>query len=214
MVLGTWAFWLPSCPRSWPASSPKLGALFLLPQDEFERGALLEGSSAASSPVLWWSPPPLGYTKLNVDGSFHHSSGSMAIGGVLRASDGSWIWGFSAKCGFGSILEAELLALETGLQHAWDRDIRNLLCESDSLEVIQLLNLNNNSLIDPYSALVNEIRVLLAKPWDVRISHIFREANLLADHLARWLHHRDDSVMLWNYPPQSALEFLVANCCV
>ncbi|KAJ1376251.1 Ribonuclease H-like superfamily [Sesbania bispinosa] len=141
-------------------------------QEEFERGALLEGASSASSPVLWWSTPPLG------------------------------------------ILEAELIALKTGLQYACDRDIRNLLCESDSLEVIQLLNLNNNSLIDPYSALVNEIRVLLAKPWDVRISHIYREANLLADHLACWLHHSDDSVMLWDCPPQSALDFLSADCSV
>ncbi|KAJ1436031.1 Reverse transcriptase-like [Sesbania bispinosa] len=83
--------------------------------DDFDRGALLDVATAVRGPDLWWSPPPFGYTKLNVDGSFHHSTGSMAIGGVLCASNGSRIWGFSAKCGVGSILEPELLALKIRL---------------------------------------------------------------------------------------------------
>ncbi|KAJ1415701.1 Ribonuclease H-like superfamily [Sesbania bispinosa] len=108
--------------------------------------------------------------KLNIDGSFNHSTGSIAIGGVLRDSNSFWHWGFSAQGGLGNILEAKFLALKTGLQYAWEK-----------------------------------------KHWEVRITHILREANLLVDHLARSRSTGVGSVMYWDSPPQGALDILAAN---
>ncbi|KAJ1403682.1 Ribonuclease H domain [Sesbania bispinosa] len=116
---------------------------------------------------LWWKIPPMGFSKLNVDGSLHSSDGSMGSGGVLRSSTGAWIWGFSGFHGTGNVVHAELLALRIGLLHVWDTGFRRIHYETDSLEVIHLLQ-NNPSLLDAGSLLLlDEIRELLRRPWEV-----------------------------------------------
>ncbi|KAJ1375954.1 Ribonuclease H-like superfamily [Sesbania bispinosa] len=121
--------------------------------------------------ALWWSPPPSGFFKLNVDGCFNILDGFMGIGGVLRNSAGHWIWGFSAQFVLGSSLEAELRALKA----VWASHGRKI-------------------------------------PWDVRIVHVLREANCLADHMSRLTTYRDGRVQLWDNPPRDALVFLLADC--
>ncbi|KAJ1411857.1 Ribonuclease H-like superfamily [Sesbania bispinosa] len=68
----------------------------------------------------------------NIRGAYNPASGEMGICGVMRNSEGSWQWGFSARCGRGSILEAKLSALKAGLEFAWERNHRFVHCESDS----------------------------------------------------------------------------------
>ncbi|KAJ1375533.1 Ribonuclease H-like superfamily [Sesbania bispinosa] len=90
----------------------------------------------------------------------------MGIGGVLRDSDGHWIWGFSDHCHYGSVIEAELLTLQVGLQYAWEQNHRCILCETDSLEVIHLLKDErpisfSTGLI---GLLLGQIQALLKKP--------------------------------------------------
>ncbi|KAJ1383750.1 Reverse transcriptase zinc-binding domain [Sesbania bispinosa] len=58
--------------------------------------------------TLWWYPPPPNVTKLNVDGSYVARTGLMGIGGLLRDSFGTWLWGFTGSVGQGRILLAEL----------------------------------------------------------------------------------------------------------
>ncbi|KAJ1376124.1 Ribonuclease H-like superfamily [Sesbania bispinosa] len=108
-------------------------------QEDIHLQVALDTDPSFSSAALWWSCPPASFSKLNVDGSFNPVSRAMGIGGVLRDSDGHWIRGFSDHRAYGNILEAKLLALQVGLQYAWEQNHRYILCETDSLEVIHLL---------------------------------------------------------------------------
>ena len=55
-----------------------------------------------------WTPPSVGWVKLNVDGSCNPNSGTISVGGVLRDHLKNWLKGFALNRGVGSILEAEL----------------------------------------------------------------------------------------------------------
>ena len=54
-----------------------------------------------------WSKPPLGWKKLNVDGSLNVVIPSTGAGGALRNENGDWEDGFIARLGSNQIEEAE-----------------------------------------------------------------------------------------------------------
>lgn len=54
---------------------------------------------------LRWIKPPLGYFKLNVDGS-RDGNGVIGAGGVIRDSSGNWIQGFAHHIGSGEVIQA------------------------------------------------------------------------------------------------------------
>ncbi|KAJ1397070.1 Ribonuclease H-like superfamily [Sesbania bispinosa] len=112
---------------------------------------------------LWWSLPPMGAVKLNVDGSCCGHNRAMYIGGVLRGSNGSWICGFSSKEGVGSAL----IAINRALQMAWGKGLRKVICESGSIEVVHLLHLDVILESIPFKDLLLEIRNLMQKNLDV-----------------------------------------------
>ena len=85
-----------------------------------------------------WSKPPPGYLKLNVYGGFLDSQGS--FGGLLRNEDGVWQWGFAGRFDASSALQAELKALQVGLQALLDRNLTRVIIESDSSHAINLIH--------------------------------------------------------------------------
>ena len=58
-------------------------------------------------------------------------------GGLLRDQDGRWISGFSFKLGTCSVLVAELWAILHGLRLAWEKGVRKLTVETDSLVTLK-----------------------------------------------------------------------------
>jgi ribonuclease HI len=141
-------------------------------------------NAAEVQPWVSWHPMAGLATVLNVDGSSLGIPGSSGFGGVLRHSDGSWLYGFAGHVGISSILHAELLALYYGLSAAWEKDYRHIICYSDSTLAIQLVTtgVSNWHL---YAALVRNIQELLARDWTVQVCHTWREANAVADFLAK-----------------------------
>jgi hypothetical protein len=77
---------------------------------------------------------------LNVDGSSNGNPGISGFGGLIRNSFGAWVQGFVGNIGFSNILHVELLAVYYGLAMAWELDIKELWCYSDSKTVIKLLS--------------------------------------------------------------------------
>jgi hypothetical protein len=55
-----------------------------------------------------WTPPPLGSTKLNSDGSARGNSGQASAGGLIRDSSGNWINGYTRNIGFTTSLTTKL----------------------------------------------------------------------------------------------------------
>ncbi|KAJ1428119.1 Ribonuclease H domain [Sesbania bispinosa] len=100
----------------------------------------------------------------------------------------------------GNSLLAELLAFKQGLIIAWERGHKKLIVESDSMEVIHLVN-NQTYYEDQFGEVVRHIQQLLKKDWHVQCIHVMREANLLADLLAKLHNYGVDGVSIWDDPP-------------
>lgn len=88
--------------------------------------------------------------------------------------------------GMCSITNAELWGMYQGLILAWNKGIRLVIVEVDSLCVKQLIQSQTPS-TNASSSLVNGIWELLSRNWQVSVHHIYREANFAADFLATFV---------------------------
>lgn len=105
-------------------------------------------------------------------------------GGILRNEQGEFLFAFAYKLDHCSVLEAELWAIYHGLSIVWGRGFRNLVVESDSANAIRLLSEVRVDL-DPLSHLVRGIKNMISQEAEIRWDHVLREANQLADILAK-----------------------------
>ncbi|KAG7591719.1 Ribonuclease H-like superfamily [Arabidopsis thaliana x Arabidopsis arenosa] len=135
--------------------------------------------------MISWKKPVDGWVKLNTDGASRGNPGLAAAGGVLRQGDGSWYGGFSLNVGICSAPLAELWGVYYGLYIAWERKITRLELEVDSGLVVGFLTAGISD-SHPLSFLVRLCYGFLSRDWIVCISHVYREANRLADGLANY----------------------------
>lgn len=109
---------------------------------------------------------------------------------------------FSTQEGPGDSLLAELLAVKNGLHHAWHMGTRSVLCESDSYEVVSLLNGVESHIYHVYAGIIEEILSLVHRQWAVQFGHVLREANMCADFLAKEAWKMSSSSKEWkDHPP-------------
>lgn len=131
-----------------------------------------------------WLPPIAGVLKVNVDGSSRGSPGPSGIGGVVRNHSKEFVGIFSEAVGMLWAYEAEVLAILKGLQFCKSHCLNHLLIESDSILAVGWVNNKSNR---PWK-LGNELNLIdnLRTELDVlEVAHIFREANPVADDLAK-----------------------------
>ncbi|CAN1135624.1 Putative ribonuclease H protein At1g65750 [Linum perenne] len=119
---------------------------------------------------------------LNTDGSVLRNTGGAAAGGVLRDWQGRTIDAFASNLGSCSITRAEITGVIVGMERAWHWGIRNLEVQTDSRSAVTILE-QTSQLDHQHAALVLQYRRLMERNWLVTITHIFREANHLADAL-------------------------------
>ena len=131
-----------------------------------------------------WSPPQSGVVKFNVDGSALGSPGETGIGGVLRNARREIIGFFSLSTGPGFAYEAEVYALHFALLICQLFVIRNVVLESDSMVAVSWVNNKKNR---PWKLqnYLNHIDHLAKEVNCLQIKHVMREANVLADYLAK-----------------------------
>ncbi|PKI50244.1 hypothetical protein CRG98_029317 [Punica granatum] len=101
--------------------------------------------------------------------------------GVLRNHLGGWIKGFSRTVGSCNSLLAEDSALRDGLIMALNMGIQFLLVELDAKVVCDLVSRMNHDNL----SLISDCRILTGQFEGLRMQHIYREANMVADQLAR-----------------------------
>ncbi|PNX95949.1 ribonuclease H [Trifolium pratense] len=136
--------------------------------------------------------------------------GIAGFGGLIRNDDGGWIIGYHGHIGFSNILHAELLALLFGLQLAWDKGLSNIICYSDSLNVVKLVT----APITPmhlYAAILQEVKNLMNRNWTVQLRHTLREGNQSADFLAKMGSSCHDKLKIISAPPAEMLPVLHAD---
>lgn len=134
--------------------------------------------------LIRWIPPTLGRRKLSTNGIVNLQANCTGIGGMFRDSCGRWVLDFIQYVGAITSLVAEFKAIRMGLQIAWNQGVWDIDLESNSqLSTLMLYDLH---CISPrLFPLIFDCRMLLAHKWDVRVTHILREANFVADGLAK-----------------------------
>jgi len=130
-----------------------------------------------------WNRPPEGWIKLNSDGTCKGNNDVSGCGGLFRNSDGRWIKGYMKKIGSCDALHAEMWGVYLGLEMAWRDRIPQLIVESDSKLLIDMITYNCN-LGGIVPILVKHIHNLLSMDWQVQVLHTLREGNRSADWLA------------------------------
>jgi ribonuclease HI len=149
---------------------------------------------------------------LNVDGSSIGNPGISGFGGLIRNTDGGWVHGFFGNLGHTNILHAELMAIYKGLLLAWDLNIKDLWCYSDSVMAIKLIT-------DPvddwhhYAAILNNIKDIMKRDWQVLLIHTLREGNACADYLAKQGATHTDVYSSIDIPPAGLNLALLADAC-
>ncbi|KAK9949446.1 hypothetical protein M0R45_004967 [Rubus argutus] len=155
-------------------------------------------------PVVW-TPPPVGWLKVNTDGSFRDSSRA-GFGGVFRNHEGFFVGGFSSKVVVGALLTRrslqclrrfKLLGFVVGLMSGLKR----------TLHLLSIITITHPHLIPWRLRMHWKICLHLASLLHFRISHIFREGNYVADGLANYGAKNEGSVWWISLPSFLATSF-------
>ncbi|KAK6115235.1 hypothetical protein DH2020_007504 [Rehmannia glutinosa] len=130
--------------------------------------------------VIWRAPQPP-QIKLNTDGSFDPGTLIAGGGGLIRDHLGRLMLAFHSSFQAVSSFHAELLALEMGLRHA-RRFSLQIWIELDAAAVVTTITSGGLGSWQVQHTLIR-IRNML-RDLQYSISHIHREGNRPADHLA------------------------------
>ena len=148
-----------------------------------------------------WERPRSNWSKLNTDGSSMGNPGLAGGGVVIRDEMGNWMVGFSTIT---SSFEAELWALRDGLSICVERSSPSIEVELDAKAIIDILvqPTKSNSLV---SLLLDDCRQLTSQIPQILFKHCYREANRVADHLARNRAKQNADFILFENPPVDLL---------
>lgn len=160
--------------------------------------------------MVRWENPPNGFIKLNVDSSCKDHN-SIAAGGVVRDTTGTWISGFSSKLGVGSPLLAEIWALYLGFQLLDSMGHTAAIIETDASDLIHLIN-EGDLTHYPYANLVLECRQTLRLHDDWSLKHVFREANGVAHALALLGQFNTSGLQIYHVMPASLTNAMSFDC--
>lgn len=132
-----------------------------------------------------WSRPPSGYIKLNVDALYDADSLQGTVGAVLCDSSGKFLAASNNRAGDClDVFMAEALALRFGLNLASFVGCTRLIINSDSMDVIAAMQ--DGGISSGSSAGILDDCFHMARDFThIRFEHCHREANSVADELAR-----------------------------
>ena len=99
-----------------------------------------------------------------------------------------------------------------GLYMAWECKLTRIELEVDSEVVVGFLKTGIGA-SHPLSFLVRMCHGFLVRHWIVRISHVYREANRLADGLANYGFSLPLGVHVFDVPPSSLVSVLREDGC-
>ncbi|KAH0705586.1 hypothetical protein KY289_010662 [Solanum tuberosum] len=136
---------------------------------------------ATTSIDIQWFLPPLGFYKLNTDGSLSKNKGIGGIGGIIRNSSEGWMVGFHNQTHCHSHTMSEIEAFLTGLHITFTHNLFPLEVGIDSLEILQFLEDSPPT----YSSIIMSCRSMLKKLGNPTVRYNFRQANMVADVLSK-----------------------------
>jgi len=185
---------------------------FIIYSSTFINNFCFQRGNSSVARLVCWIPPPKGFIKVNCDGAYTYDGKKAAAGGVIRDSEGEFLFAFSSVLRVDSAAEAELFAIKLGMEIAISMGYNNIVVESDSLTAVQLINRGVLQQRHPLYALVSSIIQMGAKVDYISWNQVFRETNSVADSLAKYgLSLSSNSpVILFKFPPT----FLLFSLCM
>ncbi|CAN0854232.1 Putative ribonuclease H protein At1g65750 [Linum grandiflorum] len=113
--------------------------------------------------------------------------------------------GFCQHTTWKEVLYLELIAVRNGLSLIQVMGFTKVWLESDSLEGIKLIK-DGDVDSHPLAAILYDIRSLINGRWECKVSHVLREANQLADSMAKMGHDSSlEEEKLFATPPEEML---------
>ncbi|CAN1165927.1 Putative ribonuclease H protein At1g65750 [Linum perenne] len=174
--------------------------------------ALAENPRRREEILVGWRPAPEGWITLNTDGSVICDLHQAAAGGILRDHSGRRLACFAANLGECTIMRAELRAAAIGFRIAWELCFRKVHLQIDSLAALNAIRGGADS-DGRHSLLIRQIQEWRNRDWEVCISHVFREANRVADLLAHLGHDLPFGSHL-NCPISQDIERCILSDCI
>lgn len=130
--------------------------------------------------------------------------------GLLRDSNGHWVWGFKTKIGLLVSFMSELWGLRKGLLICRDRRYHKVIVEVDLKSLVDMTGEINNE--ERTSTLVEDCRWLMTSGLDhVRVVHVFREGNRCADLLANLGQEGDWGTTILEDPLDALMDLLIGD---
>ena len=131
-----------------------------------------------------WTPPPVGFFKINVDGAVPSVDGHSGVGVVIRDWERKVV---AAKClplsGRIVVEETEAIAMEQGMILAKNMGLERTIFEGDSLQTIQAIEAKEVRSVIGH--IVKSCLQNFPSFQEARIRHISREGNKIAHDLAQ-----------------------------
>ncbi|KAG7551702.1 Ribonuclease H domain [Arabidopsis thaliana x Arabidopsis arenosa] len=175
--------------------------------------ALARGNQGGQTRVerfISWKRPREGWVKLSTDGASRGNPGPAAAGGVVRGEDGTWLGGFALRIGICSAPLAELWGVYYGLLIAWEKGYRRVELEVDSELVVGFLR-SGVSDAHPLAFMVRMCHGFISRDLLVRVTHVYREANRLADGLANYAFTLQLGILSFDYCPDVVHSIMLAD---
>ncbi|XP_075096436.1 uncharacterized protein LOC142174525 [Nicotiana tabacum] len=161
--------------------------------------------------IVKWMTPPNGKVKINTDGSFTREKAG--IRGIVRDDQGTMIMAFSMPISCTNNNQAEALAAKFGIQWCLQNGFQECIIEIDSLVIADMLkmrstrNMKLKTVIDDISQILSQV--------NCSISHCLREANYVADILAKNASSSGQRQLIleWHQLPKLAIGYYHLDRC-
>ncbi|KAH0672410.1 hypothetical protein KY290_024651 [Solanum tuberosum] len=133
--------------------------------------------------TITWQKPEEGRIKLNINGSFLENNGKVGIGGIARDTNGNFLFAFVVPIQCRDHNIAEALGAQFATKIVKDKGYEKCTIEMDSKIIVDMIQSNNSHNLK-LRAIMEDIICLIDKN-DINFIHCFREANKVADYLAK-----------------------------
>lgn len=154
-----------------------------------------------------WEPPGMDWIKVNTDGCSIGKGRKAGCGGVMRDGHASFLGAFANCIGSCEAFEAEVWGIYQGLQVAWNKGYRRIIIESDCALAVESLTRDKN-MNGLARNIIDSCKSLMKRSWEVRVYHVPREHNRVADALAKMATQNDWGFCYLQEPPRNITRLL------
>ena len=158
-----------------------------------------------------WEKPPIGWIKLNTNGSIIGCIERTGCGGVVRDEHGNWVVRFTRHVGATNTFAAELWGLRDGLLLCSSLNISCLIVEIDAKVIVDAIK-NSAYVNQIISPILDYCRQLMTGFQQVQLKHCYRQANRCADLMARIRVDQELDYILFSSPPVDLAKALEDDC--